>query len=47
MFMAPSSSSSKNESQARLRAEIIEHGKALSYDHVQRLPLLDAIVKEG
>ncbi|EGO03676.1 hypothetical protein SERLA73DRAFT_149895 [Serpula lacrymans var. lacrymans S7.3] len=33
--------------QQKLRQEVIECGHELSYDHVQKLPYLDAIVKEG
>ncbi|KAJ7668008.1 cytochrome P450 [Mycena rosella] len=33
--------------QDRLRAEVLSHGRDLSYDNIQKLEFLDAIVKEG
>ncbi|KAL0959633.1 hypothetical protein HGRIS_011335 [Hohenbuehelia grisea] len=33
--------------QARLREEILSHGRDLSYDDLQKLEYLDAVVKEG
>ncbi|OCH85026.1 cytochrome P450 [Obba rivulosa] len=35
------------EKQQRLRDEVREHGRDLTYDDVQRLEYLDAVVKEG
>ncbi|KAJ7032015.1 cytochrome P450 [Mycena alexandri] len=33
--------------QDRLRAEVLSHGRDLSYDDIQKLEFLDAVVKEG
>ncbi|KAJ7668936.1 cytochrome P450 [Mycena rosella] len=33
--------------QDRLRAEVLSHGRDLSYDNIQKLEFLDAVLKEG
>lgn len=35
------------EIQARLRKEVVESGRDLSYDDIQKLEYLDAVIKEA
>ena len=39
--------SKRPELQARLRDEVLEFGRDLSYDDIQKLELLDAVTKEA
>jgi hypothetical protein len=46
-IIGPSSVSASCYVQNRLRAEVLSYGRDLSYEDIQKLEFLDAVVKEG